>query len=46
MRLLKGCARIQVPEGQLELVLRNRETILEELKRWYAGVVLDLEVRL
>lgn len=45
VRLLKGCARIQVPEGQLELVLRNRETILERLKRWYAGVVLDLEVR-
>ena len=45
VRLLKGCARIQVPEGQLELVLKNRETILERLKRWYAGVVLDLEVR-
>lgn len=45
VRLLKGCARIQVPEGQLELVLRNRETILERLRQWYAGVVLDLEVR-
>ena len=45
VRLLKGCARIQVPEGQLELVLRNRKAILERLKRWYAGVVLDLEVR-
>ena len=45
VRLLKGCARIQVPEGQLELVLKNRETILERLKRWYAGVVLDMEVR-
>lgn len=45
VRLLKGCARIQVPEGQLELVLRNRETILEELRQWYAGVVLDMEVR-
>lgn len=45
VRLLKGCARIQVPEGQLELVLKNRETILEELRQWYAGVVLDLEVR-
>lgn len=45
VRLLKGCARIQVPEGQLELVLKNRETILERLRQWYAGVVLDLEVR-
>ena len=45
VRLLKGCARIQVPEGQLELVLKNRKTILERLKQWYAGVVLDLEVR-
>lgn len=45
VRLLKGCARIQVPEGQLELVLKNRETILEKLRQWYAGVVLDLEVR-
>lgn len=46
VRLLKGCARIQVPEGQLELVLKNRKTILEKLRQWYAGVVLDLEVRL
>ena len=45
VRLLKGCARIQVPEGQLELVLRNRKAILERLRQWYAGVVLDLEVR-
>lgn len=45
VRLLKGCARIQVPEGQLELVLKNRETILERLRQWYAGVVLDMEVR-
>lgn len=45
VRLLKGCARIQVPEGQLELVLKNRKTILERLRQWYAGVVLDLEVR-
>ena len=45
VRLLKGCARIQVPEGQLELVLKNRKTILERLKQWYAGVVLDMEVR-
>ena len=45
VRLLKGCARIQVPEGQLELVLKNRKIILEELRQWYAGVVLDLEVR-
>ena len=45
VRLLKGCARIQVPEGQLELVLKNRKTILEKLRQWYAGVVLDMEVR-
>lgn len=45
VRLLNGCARIQVPEGQLELVLKNRKAILEKLKQWYSGVVLDLEVR-
>ena len=41
VRLLKGCARIQVPEGQLELVLKNRKKILEQLKQWYTGVVLE-----
>ena len=45
VRLLSGCARIQVPEEQLELVLKNRKKILEQLKQWYAGVVLDMEVR-
>lgn len=45
VRLLKGCARIQVPEGQLELVLKNRKKVLEQLKQRYTGVVLDLEVR-
>ena len=45
VRLLSSCARIQVPEGQLELVLKNRKKILEQLKQWYTGVVLDMEVR-
>ncbi len=40
-----GSARLQFPEAQLAKVLDNRETILNELKKDYPAVVLDLEVR-
>ncbi len=40
-----GGARLQLPENQLELLLKNREDILKELKKDYASVMLDLEVR-
>ena len=45
VRLLDGCARLQVPERQLPLLTEKREQILEELKKRYRGVLLDLEVR-
>ena len=45
VRLLDGCARIQVPEGQLGAVLERREEILKKLGQDYGGVLLDLEVR-
>ena len=38
-------ARIQVPAGQLSLLLAHREQIVRELKRYYSAVLLDLEVR-
>ena len=45
VRTLGDIARIQVPESDLETVLKNREVILSHLKKLYSGVVLDLEVR-
>ena len=45
VRLLDGCARIQVRPEQLALVLERREEILQKLKPYYRAVVLDLEVR-
>lgn len=45
VRISGDAARIQVKETQLSLVLEQRETILEELKKAYTDVWLDLEVR-
>ena len=45
VRTLGDIARIQVPESDLETVLKNREVIVSHLKKLYSGVVLDLEVR-
>ena len=45
VRYFAGAARIQVPEGQLPLVLEKRTEILTELKKDYPAVLLDLEVR-
>lgn len=45
VRLLGDAARLQVSEGQLELVLANRKEILGELKKYYDAVLLDMEVR-
>ena len=36
---------MQIPDGQFEKVLENRERILAELKKYYSAVLLDLEVR-
>ena len=45
IRYAHGCARIQVPEGQLGSVMEKRAEILKELKQYYDAVLLDLEVR-
>jgi uncharacterized protein len=45
VRSMGNTAKIQVLEGDLSLLMEHREDILEELKKYYTGVVLDLEVR-
>lgn len=45
VRLLDGCARIQVPAAQLSLALERRGEIFSELRQFYSGVLLDLEAR-
>lgn len=45
VRLQDGAAKLQVTAADLDTVLENRERIIAELKRYYDGVLLDLEVR-
>lgn len=45
VRLFHGCARIQIPESMLPLMMEKRSVILSELKKTYPAVMLDLEVR-
>ena len=45
VRLSGGNAKLQVTERDLEKVLRYRERIVTELKKYYKSVLLDLEVR-
>lgn len=45
VRDYRGAARLQFPEVQLNAVLAHRAEILQELKKDYPAVLLDLEVR-
>lgn len=45
IRMLGQVARIQVPESQMEDLLRQRKEVVSALKKYYKGVVLDLEAR-
>ena len=45
VRILNGAARIQVREEELPLILLHRNEILDNLKKHYTAVLLDLEVR-
>ena len=45
VRLLDGCARVQVPAAQFSRVLEHRTEIIAGLGRHYTGVLLDLEAR-
>ena len=45
VRLLGTCARVQLPQGQHQAFLNQKEEITEKLKTRYAGVLLDMEAR-
>ena len=45
VRLFADCAKIQIPENQLDKILKYRVDILQEFKKYYSDVLLDLEVR-
>ena len=45
VRLLHGCARIQVPAAQMPRLLELRTDVYAALKPHYAAVLLDLEAR-
>ncbi len=45
VRLLDGCARLQLPADQIPQLLEKRETVTAELKKSYRAVLLDLEPR-
>lgn len=45
VRLIGNNAKIQVPENQIAIVIKNRIKILTYLKSMFDDVVLDLEVR-
>ena len=45
VRMIDNGARLQVPAEQLQLVLSYKNEILEELKKYYSFVLLDLETR-
>ena len=45
VRLLGGAAKLQLPVSQLDRLLELREAVLQELKKDYSDVLLDLEVR-
>ncbi len=45
IRLMDGCARLEMPEAQFPILLAHREAVLERLKKDYSRVLLDLEAR-
>ena len=45
VRMFGNAARVQVREEQLRLVFDKRSEIVDELKKYYGAVLLDLEVR-
>ena len=45
VRLLSGCARIQIRKDQIPLLMEKRDCIVHTLKRYYKSVLLDLEAR-
>ena len=45
VRRMGNAAKLQVPPAQIETVMKHRERITRELKRYYSAVLLDLEAR-
>lgn len=45
VRMREGQAVLQLKEEQLPLIVRHRQAVLTELKKYYKSVVLDMEVR-
>ena len=45
VRMMGNIARLQFPADQMSHVLEKREEILDELKKHYTAVLLDLEAR-
>ena len=45
VRCQEDTAKIQVRGENLSLLIRHREAVLKELKKYYTSVLLDLEVR-
>lgn len=45
VRYMKGIAKIQIREDDMELMMKYRKEIVSELKKNYSGVMLDMEVR-
>ena len=45
IRLLGDAAKLELPASQLSKLMALRDTVLAELKKYYSGVLLDLEVR-
>lgn len=45
IRLLGDGAKLQMPASQLPKLMEQREAVVTELKKYYSGVLLDLEVR-
>lgn len=45
VRILSGCARLQLPAEQMSQAIRQRGAILQELGSLFGGVLLDLKER-
>ena len=45
VRSVGDAAKLQVPAAQLEQLMRHRKSIVQELKKHYTSVLLDMEAR-
>lgn len=45
VRLAGDAARLQLPVAQMEQLMRHRTSIVQELKKHYSSVLLDMEAR-